>query len=85
MLLPASTREPKEPRNNVSLNGVSNVTRITDGRHDALALLESGFDARPAQFLVSVKGLFHAAWLALLDPAGEAAGEEDGVFEDDAG
>lgn len=85
MLLPARAREPQVPRDNVRLDRVADVAGIADRRHNALALLESGFDARAAQFLVRVEGFFHGVGLALFDPAREAAGEEDGVFEDDAG
>lgn len=85
MLLPARTREPQVPRDNVRLDRVADVAGITDRRHHALALFESSFDARAAQLLVGVEGFFHGVGLALFDPARQAAGEEDGVFEDDAG
>lgn len=85
VLLPACAREPQVPRDNVGLNRVADVAGVTDSGNNALALLESGFDARAAQLLVGVEGFFHGVGLALFDPAGQAAGEEDGVFEDDAG
>jgi len=85
VLLPARAREPQVPRDDIRLNRVANVTRVTDSRHHALALFERGFDARAAQLLVGVKGFFHGVGLALFDPPRQAAGEEDGVFEDDAG
>ena len=85
MLLPAGAREPQVPRDDVRLDRVADVASITDSRHNALALLESGFDTRAAQLLVGVEGFFHGVGLALFDPARQAAGEEDGVFEDDAG
>lgn len=85
MLLPAGTREPQVPGDDVGLDGVADVAGVADGRDDVLALLEGGVDARPPESLVGVEGLLHGIGLALLDPARQAAGEEDGVFEDDAG
>jgi len=85
VLLPARAREPQVPGNDVGLDRVSDVARVADGGDDILALFEGGFNARPPQFLVGVESLFHASGLALFDPAGQAAREEDGVFEDDAG
>ena len=85
VLLPARAREPQVPRDDVGLDRVADVAGVADSGNNALALLESGFDARAAQLLVGVEGFFHGVGLALFDPAGQAAGEEDGVFEDDAG
>lgn len=85
MLLPARASEPQEPGDDVGLDRVPDVAGVADGRDDALALLEGGLDARAPQLLVRVERLLHAAGLALLDPARQAAREEDGVFEDDAG
>jgi hypothetical protein len=85
MLLSARAREPQVPRNDVGLDRVADVARIADGRNNALALFERRFDARASKFLVSVERFFHGVGLALFDPAGQAAREEDRVFEDDAG
>ena len=85
MLLSAGAREPQVPGDDVSLDRVADVAGVADGRDDVLALLESGVDARPPESLVGVEGLLHGPGLALLDPAGQAACEEDCVFEDDAG
>lgn len=84
MLLPAGAREPQVPGDDVGLDCVADVAGVADGRDDVFALFESGVDARPPECLVGVESLFHAPGLALFDPAGQAAREEDCVFEDDA-
>jgi hypothetical protein len=85
VLLPAGAREPQVPGDDVGLDRVADVSGVADGRDDILALLEGGVDARPPEGLVGVEGLLHGTGLALFDPARQAAREEDGVFEDDAG
>jgi hypothetical protein len=85
VLLPAGAREPQVPGDDVGLDCVADVAGVADGRDDVLALLEGGVDARPPEGFVGVEGLLHGTGLTLFDPARQAAREEDGVFEDDAG
>ena len=85
MLFTVAVGEPQVPRHDVSLDGVSQPTGVRDSGNDILRLLERNFDALLPQLLVSQESLLHCVGLALLDPSGEAAGEENGVFEDDAG
>lgn len=78
-------REPEIPRHDKGLDLVSQPPSVRDGLDDRFGLFKRDINARSAKLLVGFKGLFHGVGFALFDPARETAGEEDSVFEDDAG
>lgn len=78
-------REPEIPRHDKGLDLVSQPPSVRDGLDDRFGLFKGDINARSAKLLVGFKGLFHGVRFALFDPARETAGEEDSVFEDDAG
>lgn len=78
-------REPEIPRHDKGLDLVSQPPSVRDGLDDRFGLFKGDINARSAELLVGFKGLFHGIRFALFDPARETAGEEDSVFEDDAG
>lgn len=78
-------REPEIPRHDKGLDLVSQPPSVRDGLDDRFGLFKSDINARSAKLLVGFKGLFHGVRFALFDPSRETAGEENSVFEDDAG
>lgn len=84
MLLAVASRPPQEPRNNICLDSMPEPACVGDSANHIFRFFKRNLDALSPELLVGVKGFLHGVRLALFDPARDAAGEEDGVFEDDA-